>query len=199
MSKRRKTGKHFDHVAMYPARADEDEDDIQAFKHPRTETEKRERSGMLAYEHVDRERHMPDDAVIDKESEEVKEPADPDKVDPREALMKGEAGEVSAAEAQDARVPVESRKRKAAKAAGSEPYRKRRLGALTIGTRVSDYGYNPDDQMGMGFGLEPLPFEDLLADITQWEIRSSPHEYQRFPFHIQKCADYQWVCVNRLG
>ncbi len=191
---RRKTGKFLDKVALYPARAAEDEDDIQHFKHPQTETEKRELSGKKAYEHIEREQHMPNDAVIDSENENNDDPPTMEDKDPKTCLAQACEGEELTGQEQDARLSTKTRKK--AKKLKSEPYRKRRLGALSISTAVSDYAYNEDDPFG-GFGLTPRPFTELLDEITQWEIKSNPHEYRRFPFHIQKCADYQWLCLGK--
>lgn len=183
---RRKTGKYFDHVAMYPARADEDEDDIQHFKHPQTESEKREHAGKKAYEYVDKERHMPDDAVVDSENEDNEPPPPPEEKDPRESLAEANAGDQGPG-------PAAKRKQKQR----PQPYRKRNKSAIPIKTRVSDYAYNPEALLDDPFGFQPRPFEELISEITEWEIKSDPAAFKRFPFHTQKSCDYQWLCLGK--
>lgn len=198
-----KRHKVYERIALYPVRKDGDEDDVQDLAGDRLDREKRakehkEVKGEELAKALGGEVHMPSWARLEEHES-------------GDQFGTG-SGDKEEAEALKIHEPwvAKARKRKMGQGARSSPYgAKKQASEMMRQRNMSAYVKTPQNKWdgrtpkvngklaemawnGQDFGfVQPRPFQELLDDITSWH-KLHGKDYEIWPFHVQKCADYLW-------
>jgi hypothetical protein len=165
----RKRGK-YDMTVLYPLKKkDEDEDDIQ--KMPKVKQK-------LPKQIAKKARHIPEGSKVDaaSSSDNDSDGTKKKKKEAKEAEMKGKDGS-------------KYRTADLHKMIGADDKRAPGRGGTA----------DIDRRAALMLQQDPKPFDELMADITQWEVKPNPSDFAVFPFEVMKCADYEWLVRGVLN
>lgn len=192
-----KRGKVYERISLFPVRRDADEDDVQDLAGDKHDRKKKKPEGEVLAKEIGGEVHLPPWARLEdhetgdqfgtgqaKPDEELRI-QEPEKTKPPPKPRKNVKGKREAPWSRDMRLPPRKRNTKAysnPKQAGGEQQLPK------INGQLMDSAMDGSVDFGM---IEPRPFPELLAEVTAWHTLSGK-DYEIWPFHVQKCADYLW-------